>query len=267
MNMPDDSLLEIAWYLSTYGAKKPPITLGVRTWKDAAALFYPRFGTGKTSLEFYNSLKNHRDRFDSWMSDTRTGWRNKDGTPRKLPALSERVMQRMKKLPKSVIEEHIISLLTLNPTEKIDKDIHLIQNDKNLDETTKQRLISARLGQGDFRKKCLKIYSSCPVTGIDFEPLLRASHIKPWSACQSGKERLDPYNGIILSANIDILFDQGWISFYDDGEVLFSKELDTSLINKLNIPKKINKFTKHSFEYLTWHRDNVFKVIKNTSLI
>ena len=50
---------------------------------------------------------------------------------------------------------------------------------------------------------------ACLVTGMTFAPLLRASHIKPWAACENGNERLDPYNGIILAAHIDILFDQG----------------------------------------------------------
>lgn len=29
MNLADEELLEVAWYLSKYGYKKPPIALGV----------------------------------------------------------------------------------------------------------------------------------------------------------------------------------------------------------------------------------------------
>ena len=81
MNTSESGLLEVAWYLAKYGKKKPPESLGVDTWKAAISLFYSTFGAGKTRVEFYNSLKNHRDRFDSWLSDVRTGWRNADGSP------------------------------------------------------------------------------------------------------------------------------------------------------------------------------------------
>ena len=62
MVIPEDGLLEVAWYFSKFSKKNPPSLLGVEKWKDAAALFYPRFGEGKTSEEFYNSLKKHRHR-------------------------------------------------------------------------------------------------------------------------------------------------------------------------------------------------------------
>src|SRR3546814_3413344 len=46
---------------------------------------------------------------------------------------------------------------------------------------------------------------------------LRASHIKPWSKCASGDERVDGNNGLLLSPTADHLFDRGWITFEDDG--------------------------------------------------
>lgn len=67
MNSSEDDLLEVAWYLSKYGKSQPPAGLGVQKWKEAFALFYPRFGAGKTASEFHNSLKNSRDRFDSGL--------------------------------------------------------------------------------------------------------------------------------------------------------------------------------------------------------
>ncbi|EAA3793210.1 HNH endonuclease [Salmonella enterica subsp. enterica serovar Livingstone] len=259
MSTPEDALLELAWYLSKFGKDKPPSALGVDKWKDVAALFYPRFGVGKTSVEFYNSLKNHRDRFDSWLSDSRTGWRNQDGTPRSLPITSQRVLQRMNKLPESVIEHRILSQLATNPLEQTQQDILFIQQDKSIDATMRQQLIAARLGQGYFRKKCLELYPTCPVTNISFEPLLRASHIKPWAACHTGKERLDPFNGIMLAAHIDLLFDQGWLSFNDDGEILLSNELNPKIASQLELPKKIKKFPLESIYYLEWHRKNILR--------
>jgi hypothetical protein len=54
--------------------------------------------------------------------------------------------------------------------------------------------------------------------------VLRASHIKPWKK-SSNDERLDPENGLLLLANIDILFEKGFVSFDDDGCMLVSKDL------------------------------------------
>ncbi|THD53844.1 HNH endonuclease [Enterobacteriaceae bacterium ML5] len=260
MNIAEEELLEVAWYLSKYGGKKPPTALGVDKWKEAVALFYPRFGTGKSSTEFYNSLKNHRDHYDAWMSIVRTGWRNPDGSPRDLPSSSQRVMQRMNSLSETQIEQKILTKLSDIADTQEQQDLLLIRQDKSLDETTKERLVAARLGQGEFRKKCLKLNPTCAVTGYAFAPMLRASHIKPWSACNSATERLDPYNGLMLAAHIDILFDQGWISFSNDGYILLSNELDRTIINQLSLTgKKIKPFPYASYCYLEWHREHMLR--------
>lgn len=57
MDYLEEELLEVAWYLSKFGKKKPPKALGVEKFKDAIALFYPRYGAGKAFINFYNSLK------------------------------------------------------------------------------------------------------------------------------------------------------------------------------------------------------------------
>lgn len=259
MSKADKALIEVAWYLSKYGTKKPPTALGVNTWKEAVALFYPLFGVGKSSVEFYNSLKNRRDRFDSWLSVYRIGWRNTDGSPRELSAVEKHVMNRMNSLSESVAEQRILSLVVENILNGIENDIRDIRQDKNLDETTRNRLIAAQLGQGDFRKNCLKLYPQCPVTKISFQPLLRASHIKPWSDCTTGSERLDPFNGIMLAAHIDTLFDNGWISFHDNGELILSTELDSMVKKQLQLPNKIEEFPSESALYLQWHRENILK--------
>ncbi|HBQ3797880.1 TPA: HNH endonuclease, partial [Salmonella enterica subsp. enterica serovar Senftenberg] len=77
--------------------------------------------------------------------------------------------------------------------------------------------------------------------------------------CHTGKERLDPFNGIILAAHIDLLFDQGWLSFNDDGEILLSNELNPNIASQLELPKKIKKFPLESIYYLEWHRKNILR--------
>ena len=51
--------------------------------------------------------------------------------------------------------------------------------------------------------------SKCAITGIDIPQLLYASHIIPWS--QNENERLNPENGICLSALYDKAIDKGLI--------------------------------------------------------
>jgi hypothetical protein len=64
----------------------------------------------------------------------------------------------------------------------------------------------------------------CPLTGITDPALLRASHIVPWADC-ADEQRLDVYNGLLLSALWDAAFDQSFVSFADDGAVLASPRL------------------------------------------
>jgi len=186
------------------------------------------FGAGKTASKFHNSLKNSRDRFDSWLTNVRVGWRDELGTPATFSHSAQR-------------------------------DGLIIQQDKSIEDTVREQLIAARLGQGTFRKNCLMLYPACPVTGTTFAPLLRASHIKPWAACANGNERLDPHNGIILAAHIDILFDQGWISFENDGYLLISNELDIGVKEQLLLPEKIKAFSVESYCYLEWHREHLLR--------
>ncbi|MEI7181019.1 HNH endonuclease [Pectobacterium carotovorum] len=143
--------------------------------------------------------------------------------------------------------------------EEINEDIKEIETDVTIPETTKKRLINARLGQGDFRSGVLNKYPKCPITGVSMPELLRASHIKPWRK-SNNKERLDPYNGIMLSPHVDVLFDKGYISFSDDGSILIRS--DDEILNNiklLNFPLNINiTVNEESKRYLDWHREYLF---------
>lgn len=97
-------------------------------------------------------------------------------------------------------------------------------------------MIRARVGQGAFRASLIKLWNGkCAVTGVSILDLLRASHVKPW-AISSNHERLDPYNGLLLIANLDAAFDKRLISFTDDGEILFSGALGSEGHRILGIP-------------------------------
>lgn len=137
-----------------------------------------------------------------------------------------------------------------------------IESDSQISETEKIQIIQARKGQGLFRARVSAIEKSCRLTGLSNLSLLVASHIKPWRSCGDAIERLDGYNGLLLTAHVDRLFDRGLISFTDRGDVLISTKLDVSDIQKLGLTTacagNCGPFTSKHQHYLRYHRENVF---------
>lgn len=125
--------------------------------------------------------------------------------------------------------------------------------------------IKARIGQSQFRDKLLdKYHYKCPITKITEKSLLFAGHIKPWKDC-TDKEKLDIGNGVLLSPLFNCLFDQGLITFNDDGEIRYSSQLSDQTIYKIEERIKNNNYAKEIItniddQYLKWHRKKVFKI-------
>ena len=86
------------------------------------------------------------------------------------------------------------------------------------------RSVKTRLNQNIFRRILMDIYgNTCCVTGLDIDQINRASHIVPWAKDPS--KRLDPTNGIYLSATYDAAFDQHLMSLDDDYRIILSKNI------------------------------------------
>lgn len=135
-----------------------------------------------------------------------------------------------------------------------------IREDKSLGETEKAQLIKARVGQGIYRKNVSNVEKVCRVTGTGDAKFLIASHIKPWAKSTNG-ERLDGNNGLMLAPHIDRLFDRGYISFEDDGELILSKQLPETVRLKWDVVQKIPRvaFSTAQIRYLNYHRDVLFR--------
>jgi putative restriction endonuclease len=89
--------------------------------------------------------------------------------------------------------------------------------------TVALRLVKQRLGQNLCRQALLEYWGgACALTGLAIPALLRASQAKPWADCESDDERLNVFNGFLLSAHFDALFDAEFITFTDDGQLLRS---------------------------------------------
>lgn len=89
----------------------------------------------------------------------------------------------------------------------------------------------ARNGQGKYREAMLEdCMYICPITMINDERLLIASHAKPY-AVSNDEEKIDPKNGFILSALMDKLFDRGFITFSDDKHLILSQQITPKIGN------------------------------------
>ena len=90
-------------------------------------------------------------------------------------------------------------------------------------------------------------------------PSLVASHIKPFID-STKEEAYDPKNGLLLSRNMDILFDLGYITFNKCGGIICSNELKKD-IKKYLKHYKLEKFflDESRLNYFDHHRNFVFR--------
>lgn len=146
--------------------------------------------------------------------------------------------------------------------EKPQNEIFLAETDDAANkETMKKSLTDARIGQGKFRLKLLTYWeNSCSVTKVGNKQLLRASHIKPWKDSDN-RERLDKYNGLLLSPDLDALFDCGLITFDDNLEIKISPEIEKAELKKLGVDDKmrLRQIEDKHKAYLKYHRDHIFQ--------
>lgn len=119
------------------------------------------------------------------------------------------------------------------------------------------RMVRQRVGQQAYRQAMLDYWGgACAVTGLALAPVLRASHAKPWAVCDSDAERLDVFNGLLLAAHLDALFDQFLLSFDEQGRVLFAPELNTASCAVLGLSPamRLRWMAPEHQPYLSYHR-------------
>ncbi len=130
---------------------------------------------------------------------------------------------------------------------------------------TKKSSVEVRLKQSFFRQAVMSSYQGrCCMTGLADQRLLIASHIIPWSKDKTN--RLNPSNGLCLSALHDKAFDQGLITVLPNWRIRVSKHLAESknefckmaitLLEgkKIELPEKFLP----AEEFLIYHNNNIF---------
>ncbi len=140
----------------------------------------------------------------------------------------------------------------LTALDTIGDDIGLIGYDREI-------ITKARVNHGVFRDRLLSTKGKCELCGVASPSLLIASHIKPW-ASSSPEEKIDFNNGLLLCPNHDKLFDQGFISFDANGNIIISEKLSKTDRLFMNVQESMKiSVSEKNCDYFAFHRLNVFQ--------
>lgn len=165
-------------------------------------------------------------------------------------------------------EELVHDLITKDQNKEVDfldgDKVRLIEPSGT---TEREATVKVRRGQQFFRQSVLRAYGvQCCISGIHVPRLLVASHIKPWG--KFPEHRLDPRNGLCLSAIHDAAFDAGLITLTEGFEVKLSKRLrdffPQPALEQNFVPfegksiKLPEKLAEPAPEFLRFHREEIF---------
>ena len=140
------------------------------------------------------------------------------------------------------------------------------ESDGDMDYAGAERVMPARMriGQAFFRRAVLSAYNQkCCITGLAIPELLVASHIVPWR--DADNNRLNPRNGLCLSALHDKAFDRGILTIGEALTVRVSKKAVADAFyrsailrydnQRINLPERF----RPDAEFLEYHRANIFE--------
>ncbi|PAW70205.1 MAG: hypothetical protein B9S35_15450 [Opitutia bacterium Tous-C5TDCM] len=123
--------------------------------------------------------------------------------------------------------------------------------------TEVERLVRQRVGQNIYRESLMDYWGgACAVTGIGIPALLRASHAKPWAECSSDAERLNVFNGFLLCAHLDALFDRHLMTFSESGDVIFAPAISSTVRESLGLAGnlRLRRIAPEHGPFLQFHR-------------
>lgn len=130
---------------------------------------------------------------------------------------------------------------------------------------TRDTVVKARINQSFFRRTIIASYGACCITGLSLPELLVASHIVPWS--KDIKNRTNPKNGLCLNSLHDKAFDVGLITIDENYVVKGSPRITNTsteeskiLTDFLGVTIQLPKRFTPDQEFLSYHRENIFKV-------
>jgi HNH endonuclease len=143
-----------------------------------------------------------------------------------------------------------------------------IDSDMAIPQTERTALVQARCGQGLFRDNVRSIEHACRITRVERMEHLIGSHIQPWRD-SSNEQRLDGENGLLLTPTVDHLFDKGFISFENTGQLIVSPVADPVSLKRMGIDGdarvNVGAFSQGQRQYLEFHRENVLRMARGVS--
>ena len=141
-----------------------------------------------------------------------------------------------------------------------DQQQKTIESTFGITETTRKALVQARVGQGRFKRAVSNYERACRITKVENLTHLVASHIKPWRE-SNNEERLSEGNGLLLTPSMDHLFDCGFISFEDSGDLITSPIADTLSLQRMGVPTEaiinVGRFNSDQKYFLGYHRSEI----------
>ena len=201
------------------------------------------------------SVRNYRDEFDPVFPNGRTGYNMRKMHPTRQAMLDEYGSMDLESMAQ-LLEEQFTGVekfggdldraLESSSTGEevsakagqvgVDDSLHFISG--AIDPTSaegKERIAQTkiRVSQSRFRKWILSIYGGkCCITGLAVPQLLHASHISDWG--EDKLNRMNPSNGLCLSATYHVAFDNHLISFDDEYRMVLSKSIRDYCTNKIH---------------------------------
>lgn len=138
----------------------------------------------------------------------------------------------------------------------LEKDTEKVQIESTQGIETKGRdPYLQRIYKQQLQKESMDIFGrvKCMVEKLEY-PVLIASHIKPFRS-SNDDEAFDPNNGLLLSKTLDSLFDLNYISFADDGSIIFYKRVPEDVKQFWKTYKLDKRFiNSERLGYLAYHR-------------
>lgn len=143
------------------------------------------------------------------------------------------------------------------PEQRFTQAVEKALSETETSKTEVERMVRQRVGQDIFRQSLMDYWGgACAVTGIKIPELLRASHTKGWAECTNDADRLNVFNGFLLCAHLDALFDRHLMTFDTSGTAVFSQRINEETFSALGIqtPLKLRWLAPEHEEFLTIHR-------------
>lgn len=81
----------------------------------------------------------------------------------------------------------------------------------------------------------------------------------------SNEERLDEFNGLLLLPQYDVLFDRGYITFSDRGELVPSRAIEAlpARLLGIDLSARLRQVEDRHQRFLDFHRREIFLESRN----